>query len=469
MLGPNKGMGPVWLQNDGLKRCSEFHVDVCDPQLADLCCAVLPCTYCLKWEVYGMPDEIGIATFDKDRAYWKGTIFGHTFIAYWENRYGVCYFVVLLDEKQIKATSCNEGVTCRDSSGFVMKTIDYEYGKLSWTRQETQKLPYVQTDDGCMDFFCGTCECAPKELCAILHIKSGSAVLLGEKEIGMDPYIDPKCDGPEWRGSVPVTFNVLKKDIDVYVYLYRDPYTGACILSGVVNKLTLPPKIVTNCKQLDVTYTLYDGSIVRIKSKDCGCQSTEYCQYCCLPMDFSNPTYPGGVIKDIPFSYTGCGGGGSGFFRAQPGDEPCSTEVVFATTFTTGGSMTGTRYQFDFPSGYNCPTTPCSNSLKLFLECTARYDKPGGNTQCSRLWLWVGSLLKQVGDVGESPDGGASGYSWKRVQASTCTCDPVGGVAASIPFDITIDCTAAIIGVNGACAGKPIDCCQVSCGGTLFI
>jgi hypothetical protein len=105
------------------------------------------------------------------------------------------------------------------------------------------------------------------------------------------------------------------------------------------------------------------------------------------------------------------------------------------------------------------------------LECTARYDVPGDDIQCSRLWLWIGSLLDQVGDVGDGPGGNPAylGRSWKKVRASECTCDPVGGVAATIPFDITVDCSGAVIGVNGACTGLPINCCQVSCSGTLFI
>jgi len=473
MLSPKRGMGPVWLQDGSLDKCSERHADACNPILTDHCCAVIACVYCLKWKVYGELDEIGIATFDPDTGRWVGTIIGLEFIAYWDNQYGVCYFIVELDGVQIAKLEC--GLTeCRDSSSSVDMTINYEHGELSWTKQETHKLPYVANEHGCMDFFCGNCECVCKELCAILKIPLGDGYQFGarqffegEDELGLSSYTD--CDPPEWFGSVPVTFGALSKDISVFVYMYRDPLTGDCYISGEAHEQELTPTKIGNCKQIDVTFTLYDGSIVRIKCKDCGCGTTEYCQYCCLPMDFSNPLFPGGVIKDIPFSYTGCGGG-SGVFHPFPGDVPCSTEVFFVNTFMISGAMFGTAYPFDIPFNGICPPTPCTNSVSFMLECTAKYEEPGDDIQCSRLWLWIGSLLKQIGDLGETPPGNPpTGYSWRRVQASNCTCDPIGGIAASIAWGITVDCSHAIVGVNGACAYLLIDCCDLSCGGTLSL
>lgn len=474
MLGPKIGMGPVWLQQGRLHKCSERHADICDPLLTDQCCAVIPCSYCLKWEVYGEQYEFGTAVFDPDLGLWVGEIIGLEFVAYWENIYGVCYFVVKLEGEEIAKLSCDDGVTCRDSSASVEISIDYETGKLSWEKKDVHKLPYVKTDENCTDFFCGTCECTCKQMCAILKMRRGLVIFEGEDEIDLNIYSD--CDGPEWLGTVPVTLGAAVDNVTVHAYLYRDVYTGECWIAGSVEdadgvqELT-PTKLASDCKLIDVTFILYDGSIVRLKCKDCGCRTTEYCRFCCLPMDFSIPEYPSGVIKDIPFSFTGCtpSGGGEGVFKAQPGNEPCTTEVTF-TYADIFGTAAIPMYYIDLPNAFGCPTTPCSNSFTFVLECTARFLQPGDDEQCSRVWLWIGSLLRQVGDIGETPGANPQvGWSWKKVRASGCTCDPVGGLAATIPFDITVDCSDAAIGYNGDCAGKVLNCCEVSCSGVLFI
>jgi len=90
--------GPAWWRqfDNRLRRCDERRSDSCSDE-TDGCCAVIPCTYCLIWEVYGDTPEYGTATFASNG--WTGTIANATFAGYWERNYdtGECEFVVVLD------------------------------------------------------------------------------------------------------------------------------------------------------------------------------------------------------------------------------------------------------------------------------------------------------------------------------------------------------------------------------------
>jgi hypothetical protein len=477
MLGPNRGMGPTWLQGpDRLKKCDELHAEPCDPLLTDTCCAVIPCTFCLKWEVYGEGPVYGAATFDRDTGLWSGTIADAQFVAFWKRTtLGTCRFHVELDDEEIAVRVCsdeaNEEFSCRKSGGSVETTISYDSGTLSWYALDKLPLTYVKTDAGCTDFFCGECECTCKVLCVTVRatINDESSFLLeGFEELTLDPYRDD-CDGPEWSGVVTARLSALTELIDVSVYLYRDPYTGECWVSGTARGQELEPFRIVDCTRMQATFTLYDGSTVSIACKECNCETGGICEFCCLPLDFSNALYPNGTLRPIPYELTGCGEPITGNFTTSPGNLPCTEESVFF------GAVWSTPSQPMFVNGPpdalgRCPTTPCFNTFTLILECTDRFSEPGDDSGCDRLWLWIGSVNKLVGDDGTRPPqnglGGAT--SWIRRRATSCACDPVGGVSAVFSFSATIDCSDNPDGLD-ACYGIKVNCCEYSCDGTLII
>lgn len=192
---------------------------------------------------------------------------------------------------------------------------------------------------------------------------------------------------------------------------------------------------------------------------DCCCGGP--CQFCCLPKDYS--IAPGGILADIPFALVGCGGG-SGVFKTHPGDEPCQTEQVYDTTYVP--SLSSIIYT---ETAGVCSLTPCSTAVVLKLECSALFAEPGDDQQCDRLRLWIGTILKQVGDTGEKPGGGTTSVSWTWVRPTACVCDAVNGVAATFPLNVVIDGTGLPDGTAGACIGNKLNYCKVGCSATVVI
>lgn len=474
MQGPQVGMGPVWLQNPESKfrKCDEFHTAPCDPEPTDTCCAVVSCVYCLTW-TYGGEIKNGVAKFVVNS--WVGVVDNRSFVAYWErNPYtNECEFVVTLDEVEIARLGCYD-VSCRESDyGVEVILEDASTATLEWNRHEFHTIPYAKTEEGCTDFFCGNCECTCFEMCvkikAVINDDQDVFFLEGEGDI---PLISYPCDAPEWAGVVHTTLSALEEDIDVNVYLYRDPYNGDCMIAGTARGQELEPKRVIDCKIASGTWRLYDGSIVQVKCKICDCKS-QACEFCCLPMDFSSPLYPAGRIRDIPFEVT-CGEDTftDKAFATSPANLPCTEEVSFYG-FDWSPPEQKMYIEGILPDG-SCPSTPCSNTFRFLLECTARFSEPGDDNGCDRIWLWIGSTNLLVGDIGEVPhtSGGFVGInSWIRVAPSSCTCDEVEGLAAIFEFDITIDCSyAGHLGIPyGPCDGIVLDCCFWSCSGTLMI
>lgn len=450
-------MGPMFWKPDKsskLKKCSEFRSDSCDLTETDGCCAVIPCTYCLTWEPYGAEIEYGTADFVTDS--WVGSIAGAAFRAYWERGYesGECEFVVTIDGEEVYRNDCYGGQSCRDSSDSADDvTIGYDTGLLTWTKKEPRPLEYIDDPDapGCKTWACGECECSCDCLCVTLPT--------GEKGEICD--VSYPCDMPIWQGTIGA--------YELSIALGRDAY-GNCIITPTVNGDTRDAVLAPGCGSLDVTFTLYDGSSVRVRCKECACDINPPCEWCCLPIDYSFPSYPLGVMADIPFSLTGCKSY-DGIFRADPGNKPCSEELVyddiarFNSPFLQTDPVTGYS-----ESGGSCLQTPCSIPFVYKLECTARYAEPGDDNACDRLWLWIGTLGgTQVGDTGEEPGGHYYGpASWTRVRASSCMCDD-SGVIASFDAGFTNDCSYAAVGTIGACAGQALNCCQISCAATLTI
>lgn len=474
MLGPQIGMGPIWLQGGRFKKCDELTIDSCDTTITDGCCVVIPCALCLVWRVYGEDDRFGKAAFDPAFNKYHGTVAGAEFFAYWQkNESGICELKVEFDGIEVATLTCDD-VSCRSPEGSVETSLDYVDGTLEWTVQTKRPINYIKTDDGCTDFFCGTCECTCEELCVTIKATTSDPAEVFFLE-GKDviPLISYTCDGPEWLGSVETTLGALTESIEVYVYLYRDSYTGECWMTGEARGQELTPRRILYCAGFEERFELYDGSIVTIRCKECDCNDRP-CEFCCLPMDFSQPEYPGGVLTGIPYSISGCDIDeyhSEGSFVTSPGNLPCTDNAIYyGPTWSTPSQ---TMYVDGVAADGSCATTPCFNTFRLLLECTDRFLEPGDDDGCDRLWLWVGSANPQVGDIGEEPpDAGGFGgiVSWVRYRAESCTCDDVGGVAAAWSFDITIDCSENPFGSEyGPCAGVRLSCCEYTCSGTVTI
>ena len=465
MLGPQKGMGPVWLQNNGLKKCDEFHIPPCDESV-EQCCAVVPCTLCLKWEVYGEDDKGGIARYNA--GHWTGAIAGAQFDAYWQRNYGTnkCEFVVTLDGAVILTTICGGAysASCRDPSGSVDTVIGGDHGKLTWEVLEKRPLQYNK--ENCTDFFCGTCECTCRKLCVAVRIKLNDYTVFyldGSDVIGTPGTLVSDCDAPKWAGSVLATLGSLSESVAVEFYLYRDAYTGDCWIGGSARGEDLIPQKVYDCTSLIMTFELSDGSTINIKCYECECNNP-VCEFCCLPLDYSDPNYPAGFYADIPFSFSGCDHDISDTF-ATASNLPCTRNVVYYGP--TWSLPSQTMYTDTVAADGSCGTTPCTQTFGLMLQCTASESETG----CDQIVLWIGSLYKLVGDDGTKPPGALEGLdSWIKISPTSCSCDDVQGVAAIFEFDIEIDCSDKTFGnPYGPCFDKLIGCCEYSCSGVLAI
>jgi hypothetical protein len=163
------------------------------------------------------------------------------------------------------------------------------------------------------------------------------------------------------------------------------------------------------------------------------------CTGCCLPVDYTVPQYPGGVVKDIPFQFVApncaeLNGRTNTFAPVNPTSAvkgfcgPCISYLGQNAVVLSGMRV--------MPLAGRCFPTPCSVNVCLILECVdGETPTPGLDTCCSRLRLWVGTNDLQADDVGQKPAaaGSLSCTSWKKVSASQCVCG-VNTVSARFPF-----------------------------------
>ena len=267
-----------------LKPCSEFIVEACDLAPADQCCGALPCALCLELETYADGILYGTATFGGSS--WTGTVGGLAFVSYWERDYLTddCEYVVTLDGEEVYRATCYEGASCRDPGGSVGVTIGYDEGTLTWAKHEPRPLAVVvDPDTGCNDFFCGTCRCSCRTLCATLIIPNVTTL---RGKLFDVTYSD--CESPVWSGTVG--------DYDLTVTLGKDQYDGSCIASLAANDEDGGWVEVTGCEDLTATWTLYDGTTVSIT-----CQACSNCEPICEPCP--EPTvYPTLIVNVYPLS-----------------------------------------------------------------------------------------------------------------------------------------------------------------------
>ena len=339
-----------------LKACSEFTVEACDLAPADQCCGALPCTLCLELETYADGISYGTATFGGSS--WTGTVGGLAFVSYWERSYlsGECEYVVTLDGEEVYRATCYEGASCRDPGGSVGVTIGYDEGTLTWTKHEPRPLAVVvDPDTGCNDFFCGTCRCTCRTLCATLIIPNVTTLRGKLYDVS---YSD--CDGPVWSGTVG--------DYDLTVTLGKDQYDGSCIASLAANDEDGGWVEVTGCEDLTATWELYDGTTVSIT-----CQACSNCEPICEPCP--EPTlYPTLTVSVYPLANCSMSGTftvtyntmigawtGSGPWATSSTDElnirlSCVGNSFMASVYATlsGGLVTSCSFGATSPTNQDC-------------------------------------------------------------------------------------------------------------------
>ena len=249
-----------------LKPCQERTFEACETAPTDQCCGVIPCKLCLEWEVYG--DAIAYGSADFGTSSWTGTVGGGSFVAYWErNTYDECEFVVTFDGEEVYRATCYEGASCRNPAGEVSASIGYDEGTLRWSVYEPRELALIDDPDtGCRDFFCGTCRCTCDCLCVTITEPDGNII---QGELCTSSY---PCDAPVWEGTLGY--------YDLSIALGRDEYTGECIISLTANGEEPEPVFVTGCADMSASVTLYDGTIISVRCKQCSCGETDNTECC---------------------------------------------------------------------------------------------------------------------------------------------------------------------------------------------
>jgi hypothetical protein len=353
-------MPPRYLRKGStrLKPCSEFKVEACDIAPADQCCGALPCTLCLELEVYGEATTYGTATFGGSS--WTGTVGGLAFVSYWErDAYGECEYVVTLDGEEVYRATCYEGASCRDPGGSVGVTIGYDEGTLTWTKHEPRPLALTtDPDTGCNDFFCGTCRCTCDCLCVTITEPDGT-VMLGE--ICSTSY---PCDAPIWEGSIGY--------YDLSAALGRDDYTGECTISLTASGEDADPVFASGCGNMSASVTLYDGTVISVRCKQCSCEETDSTE-CCDGRPCAGSGEPNAMPSTLTVEV-------SATFNAPPtvappgsGFEPPANSTCFNFSFTIGGGCVEGQKTYGGVGEHSC--TWCGNTydirLSIVLACGA--------------------------------------------------------------------------------------------------
>ena len=329
-------MPPKYLQQRSptrLKPCSERTVAVCDNDTHAGCCKVPPCKLCLTLTIYGESPLTGSATEAADG--WTGTVGGYSFRSYWERNYeGICEYVVEFNGDEVYRATCEYGASCRNPAGEVEVFVGYpeESAILEWEKYDPRELQLINDpDSGCRTYFCDECRCTCDCLCVIITRPSGT-MLYGEICVyGSDP-----CPNPIWEGSVGI--------YDLSVELGRDEY-GRCILFVTVNGEEQEPVFAPGCDAMTTTVELYDGTIIVLHCKQCGCEQPpdQCCDPRCPPL-IALPLEGGGSVEapgdcENPLPLTlQCDLGGT----ASDG---------IATCFNGSGTLT---YKTPLSGGVNC-------------------------------------------------------------------------------------------------------------------
>ena len=261
IMGRPVGMGPVHYQKHKINKCEQFHKLTCDPDI-DKCCAVVRCEYCLSFDdAYG-DNAVGTASTE-DGITWTGTV-GNLDVEltlFRDYSTGECYLQVIADGEiwdEIPLCSKVDYDTSMACSDLSNESI-VQGGLLKWFALKTIRLPYVTGEDGCKTYFCGDCECAPRELCVAYEDQ-----ISGPDSVGVLTKVGTECDPPTWSGTT--SDGTITNEITIT--LVRDPY-GNCRLEGYLGYTDVLSEPITDCKTMEAQFFLGNGIRMGVRSKTC--------------------------------------------------------------------------------------------------------------------------------------------------------------------------------------------------------
>lgn len=270
-----------------LAKCWEKLVNACVNGPTQGCCGVVQCKWCLELQVYGLDPQYGSAVWDGTK--WTGSVGGFPFEAYWDNYSGECELVIVFNGVEIdRKTNCYE-VGCRTPEGSSAFTLGEAAATVLWEVNKNEPLPHIEVN-GCIENFCGTCECTCKALCVTVKPLHSIAC---KGQIFIDQYYT-------WSGTVTCDGT----DHVISLSLERDAYTGECVLTGINRQYGNPYEIdgygqalasttIGSCTRIQAGWVLADGTRITVVCRDCKCVITvPSCDQPCVYVS----DFPGGWI-----------------------------------------------------------------------------------------------------------------------------------------------------------------------------
>lgn len=448
-----------------LRKCWEKLVDACDNGPTDGCCGVVQCEWCLSLEFYdGSPTEYGVALWDGSQ--WIGTVGGHVFVAYWRRDYGdQCQLYVEFDDEVVEELMKCYIVDCRDPGGSTEVTVDGYPAILRWYIRKPLSLKHI-TVDGCVDNFCGNCECTCQALCVTVTTPIPDC----QTCIGTLPGDKDSYGTPFWRAIIECTDG----ERDIGVRMTRSEYDGSCEITLNVDGEETEPVGIAGCNDISGQWVLYDGTIITIRCRGCSCEEIPGCDVgCCWPVIY-NDLYPCGYHVPLvgEISAPGCISldGQTVTFNATGA---VSDKGSCGACFAVGAERIQTGGSVPSPGMPSCGPTPCAVFMCLYLECTDDSVSPEGlESCCGGFRLWVGTSEKMTGDVGDRPSDSniaAGCLYWRKISPSNCEC--IGNSeAVMLQFEVSLESDCDTVHTTPeACVGLP-NCCDPFCSGfTLTI
>ena len=255
---------PSQIRSLGIVRCKETVIDACDGETTG-CCGIVSCSLCIKViDAYGGILDAELAPYS-DGSYFA-TVAGHSFSGVWGRDYdGECMFTVTIDAgygEQVLEFTCYDA-PCRAASG----EADVAEGTLTW--EVAEWIPIARrTVDGCQHDFCGTCGCAPPQICVTVTGDDCTAS-------GIFPFSGDLNDCGE-AITVEYDFSLLcgEQVISGTVSLRRNEYTDECELVIAVGG-AYPEIVETQCAivgsaTVTLGYSEYSISVTEAPCDFCG-------------------------------------------------------------------------------------------------------------------------------------------------------------------------------------------------------
>jgi hypothetical protein len=275
--GTQLGFGPKSFQSclRIFQKCWEKLVSACDlpsDSPTDGCCAVVQCEWCVYINAEDEPESAGVAEwYDSDApeyaGTWAGQIDNYFFQAYWErDADGICWLVIVVNDDVVGRLEKCYLVDCRDPEGTVTGTInpgtpEAKVVTVEWLIRKPVELPLIE-EDGCIENFCGHCDCACRTLCATLTYPNGD-ICRGEL------VTTGVANGQlVWTGTLDCIDN---STVEASVYMERDMYTGDCVLYAVADGDITDEVVLDDCIAINEILYISQNHSLQVVCSECPC------------------------------------------------------------------------------------------------------------------------------------------------------------------------------------------------------